>query len=254
MIIRSTFSRSPALRQLGVRFAGFKAAMKAGLAGLGAASAVALAAAVTPAAAGQVTPLDIGVRDTTALLFSGAVQAGDLARLQAETAKVPAGQRIVLMLESGGGLISEGLAIGRFVASSKITTTVVAGPGCHSACTLIFLAGRDASAKPMRIMMAGARIGFHQASSGQLRPDQTVTAAEAAAAQTGVQNAIAAIDAYFRELGIQSEFLTLTLSAPNSTVNLLRELDALRLGIFVMDPSTQKLLTPDGFKQQLTSR
>ena len=207
---------------------------------------------MTPAAAGQVTPLDIGLRDTTALFFRGPVQAGDLARLQAETAKVAPGRRIVLMLESGGGLITEGLAIGRFVASSKITTSVVAGPGCHSACTLIFLAGRDAAGKPMRIMMSGARIGFHQAASRQLSETDTVTAAEASAAQTGVQNAIAAIDAYFRDLGIQSEFLTLTLSSPNSTVSLLRELDALRLGIFVMDPSTQKLLTPEGFKQQIS--
>lgn len=233
-----------------------RSGLKATVAGWLATCAIALTAVTaTPAAAATITRIDIGLRDTTALVYSGPVQRGDLARLQAETAKVPAGQRIVLMLESGGGLITEGLAIGRYVSASKITTSVVAGPGCHSACTLIFLAGRDAaSGKAMRIMMSGARIGFHQASSGTIRPDQTVTAAEAAAAQTNVQTAIAQIDAYFRELGIHSEFLTLTLSAPNSTVNLLRELDALRLGIFVMDPSTQKLLTPEGFSQQISSR
>jgi hypothetical protein len=234
---------------------------KTGFAAALAVSALALPAVLTPVSAATVSRVDIGDPSTTALLYRGEVVEGDLGRLKAEVAKVAPGQRIVLMLHSGGGLVDEGLAIGRYVYANKITTAAINVPGtnagCASACTFIFVAGRDASSgNPMRIMMSGARIGFHQISSSSpnANPNQQVSAAAAAQQQTGVQTAIAKLEVYFREIDVDREFLTLTLSAPANSLTFLREFDALRLGIFVMDPSTGRLITPTGFRQQLTAR
>jgi hypothetical protein len=143
-------------------------------------AAVAFAASASAAPAANVTRVDTGLSGTTTLLYSGPVRQGDLVRLQNEVAKVAPGQRIALMLESPGGLVSEGLAIGRYIHANKITTIAIAGPGCASACTQIFLAGRDfATGKPARIMISGAQVGFHQTS---IRNNENSISSAAAAA------------------------------------------------------------------------
>jgi hypothetical protein len=81
-----------------------------------------------------------------------------------------------------------------------------------------------------------------------LHADKTVSVEQANTAQTSVQDGVNLIDTYFRELGIDHEFLSMVLVAPAQRMNYLREFDALRLGIFVMDPSSSRLTTPDGFK------
>lgn len=207
-----------------------------------------------PAGAASVYKVDTGTTTTTTLAYSGEVQEGDLARLQAQTAKVPSSQRIVLLLNSPGGSVAEGIALGRYIYQSKITTVAIQGSGCHSACTFLFLAGRDyRTEQPARIMVKGAKVGFHQTSLGNL-PEQNYSARDIAAATEIGQNNIRALDAYFKEIKADPEFLTLTLSASARNLTFLNELDALRLGIFVMDPQSDKLLTPDQFKQKSTER
>lgn len=224
------------------------------LAALAGAALMALAGIQAPAEAASVSSLTIGETNTTVLYFSGQIIAGDLARLQTEVDRVPAGQKMVLTLESPGGLVAEGISIGRYVHQRRMPTYVIAGNnnsgGCHSACTFIFLAGRDqVTGDPLRIMTSGARVGFHQVVLGGLQAGQTFSAADVAAVSGNSQDSIRMIDTYFRDIQANPEFLTLVLSAPNSSITLLRELDALRLGIFIMDPSTQKLVMPDQFKQ-----
>ena len=197
------------------------------------ASVMAIAAMVSglamgTAGAATVGPVNIGQQDTAALLLAGPIVQGDLGRLQAAVAKVPAGKKIVLLLELPGGLVDEGLALGRFVHASKITTIAIEGPGCASACSFVFLAGRDASGKSARIMMSGARVGMHQVKT---QINGQISAAEAAELQTRAQVAIAKLESFFRELSISSEFLSMTLAAPANSMNWLRELDALRLGV-----------------------
>ena len=220
----------------------------------GAACLVACLAIAAPAGAASVYKVDTGNTSTTTLAYSGEVQEGDLARLQAQTAKVPSSQRIVLLLDSPGGSVAEGIALGRYIYQSKITTVAIQGSGCHSACTFLFLAGRDfRTEQPSRIMVKGAKVGFHQTSLGNL-PEQNYSARDIAAATEIGQNNIRALDSYFKEIKADPEFLTLTLSASARNLTFLNELDALRLGIFVMDPQSDKLLTPDQFKQKTTER
>ena len=200
--------------------------------------------------AASVTKVYTGSTTTSTFVLRGDIRDGDLARLQAQTAKVPAGQRIALLLDSGGGSIAEGIAIGRYIYATKITTVAIQGPGCHSSCSFVFLAGRDINTEqPSRIMVKGAKVGFHQGRISEL-PDRSYTAQDINTATQVGQVIVKQVNAYFAEIKADPEFLTLFLSAPNSTVTLLNELDALRLGIYVMEPLSKKLLTPDQFAQQ----
>jgi hypothetical protein len=153
------------------------------------------------------------------------------------------------MLDSPGGNIDEGVAIGRYVYAAKIATVAIQGPGCHSSCAFIFLAGRDHNEQPMRIMMKGARVGFHQGAIAALPSNRTYQASDMEVATALGQDIIRRVDAYFHEIKADPEFLTLVLSAPNRSITLLNEFDALRLGIYVMDTATQKLTTPADFKR-----
>ena len=228
---------------------GRRAASKAlGLAVLAATASLA-GASSTPATAAMVYQVHTGDKDVSTLVLRGQIVAGDLARLQRVTAKVPASQRIVLMLDSPGGSIDEGIAIGRYVYAAKLTTVAIQGPGCHSSCAFVFLAGRDSNEQPMRIMMKGARVGFHQGAIAALPTNQTYTAADIAKATEVGQEMVKRVNTYFQEIKADPEFLTMMLSAPNRGITLLNEFDALRLGIYVMDTATQKLTTPADLKR-----
>src|SRR5215510_11015463 len=71
------------------------------------AATASLAAASTPATAAIVYQVHTGDKDISTLVLRGQIVAGDLARLQRVTAKIPASQRIALMLDSPGGSIDE---------------------------------------------------------------------------------------------------------------------------------------------------
>lgn len=63
----------------------------------------------------------------------------------------------LLVLQSGGGAVEDGLSLGRDIHLAGYSTLV--SGSCASACGLIFLGGRE------RILLGSqARIGFHQAS------------------------------------------------------------------------------------------
>ena len=209
---------------------------------------MALAVSV-PATAATVNRVYNGDTTTATFHFSGEIRPGDLGRLQTQTAKIPSGQRIVLLLDTWGGSIDEGSAMGRYIYSAKITTIAIQGPGCHSSCTFMFLAGRDyVTDEPSRIMMQGAKIGFHQGRLGRLS-QQAFTADDVNAATQVGQEIVKQVNAYFNEIKADPEFLTLFLSAPTTSLTFLNEFDALRLGIYVMDPKSKKLISPDQFKQ-----
>ena len=224
---------------------------KAGLLAIAAISGFALMGISNEAAAAKFKKIETGQPNTTTVLMNGPINPGDLVKFQKALADVPQNNKIVVMLRSPGGAMSEGLAIGRFVHARMITTVVPQGFGCHSACTAIFLAGRDSeTGQPARIMMSGAKIGFHQARYYGLA--DTITRDKADELQTEIQDSVARLNNYYRDLGIDPEFMELSLSAAHNDIALLSELQALRLGIYVMDTHTGKLMTPAAFKVQAT--
>lgn len=90
--------------------------------------------------------------DGKSVLLDGSLEAGVTARFKTVVDSAPALRTVVL--QSNGGLIGEALDMSEIVRAKRLDTYVETW--CHSACTVILLAGRDRAASPR------ARIGFHQ--------------------------------------------------------------------------------------------
>lgn len=74
-----------------------------------------------------------------------------------------AGGHPLVFLDSPGGIIQSGLAIGRLIRARRLDTVVPNRAVCFSTCGLIWLAGSE------RWVGDGAQVGFHAASTGAPR-------------------------------------------------------------------------------------
>jgi hypothetical protein len=176
--------------------------------------------------------------------LSGRIIDGDRARLEQAVGRVGKASQMVLMVESPGGAALESFAIGRYLHQQRIVTVAIEGTGCFSGCAYIFLGGKSRSGKPGRIMMKGARIGFHQASVALGQGNYS--AAQVNSAMSAGQDLARLTTEYLRDVGADNEFLTMALTARPNEFKMLNELDALRLGIPVMDGLSNKLLPATG--------
>jgi hypothetical protein len=127
--------------------------------------------------------------------ISGEIRPG-LADVLAEVLEATPGVER-LELESPGGNVSEGLALAELVEKYSLNTAVKTY--CDSACTLVFVAGRE------RILAAGGELGFHRCRSllwfdAWLYDDQ--------------HNAELA--RYFRSKGVSKVFADKVISVPNN--------------------------------------
>lgn len=210
-------------------------------------------ATATTASAATFSLAQTGKADTFAVLMTGPIIPGDAERLKSAVAQAKPDQKLVLMLDSPGGAVVEGMQLGRFVHEKRLITIVPSGRNCESACSFVFLAGRNAAGHPTRILMKDAQLGLHQTRMASGNPNEVITEAKSLQRQSDVQTAIAEISTYFRELSIPFEFMNMMLSAPPTGMYYLRELDALRLGIYVLD-GTGRLNAPLPQKSQTASR
>jgi|GEM_PF-1955465 hypothetical protein len=80
-----------------------------------------------------------GPRNHRTLVVEGQIGEGDYERFRQALAQVPGVEDIVL--NSPGGILDEGLAIGRLIRSRHLTTRIPAGFRCMSACNFVFLGG-----------------------------------------------------------------------------------------------------------------
>lgn len=106
--------------------------------------------------------------------FTGQIEKGDADLID----KIPTGTIPTrLCLDSPGGSLSEGLKLFNIIWEGNLTTAVLPGDRCESACAIAFLAGStlegtDVTRQMDRIMWVGSRLGFHGPSLG-LQSDQT---------------------------------------------------------------------------------
>jgi hypothetical protein len=219
------------------------------------AAAVVGALAASPAQAANLTRVEIGSPNTTAFLLSGMLVGGELLKLQAEVAKLPPTGRIAVILDSPGGLVAEGLKLGQFFYEAKIATFVFAGGiGCHSACSLAFLGGRDAATgKRLRVMMSGAQLGFHQFGV-RFDPAKTYKQKDMSAVVEDAHRVMDAIVGYLADIGEDLAFLPLMLRAPHESMTFLGDDAALMRGIHVMQRDTQRIIDPSNIKKRLASK
>ena len=113
--------------------------------------AIAFSAIPDRARAANVAEVNAGRSDLTVFLLEGAIQGGETLSLEGLVGKLPPNKSAAIILDSPGGSLLEGMKLGRFFYRARIATFVLGyGGGCHSACALAFLGGRDRDRRPSR--------------------------------------------------------------------------------------------------------
>lgn len=134
-------------------------------------------------------------------------------------------ERAVVMLESPGGNVQEGISIAAEIAYRGFNTLVSDGDGCHSICAIIWTSGAT------RYMAREADISVHAA----YRPISQGTF-QLRAAESGHANAM--IGAYLNEVGLSQEAISyFTFARPDEPLLPITPEIAQRLNIdvFVLD-------------------
>jgi hypothetical protein len=187
--------------------------------------------------------------DENAILASGNIESDDAFRFQVYLGSLPQKPRTSLYLDSTGGSIQGAIAVGRIVYEAKIRTFLT-GPAakCFSACTNIFLAGRDReNGKSYRVKGSANGLGFHNFIP--VLANKEYTAKDAADVVARAQNTIYEIATYFQEIDADLELLGLGLKQKD--IYYLRNEDALRYGIHVLDAKTNELVRYESYRRYI---
>jgi len=187
--------------------------------------------------------------DENAILASGSIDPDDAFRFQSYLGKLPQKPLTSLYLDSTGGSIQGAMAVGRIVHEAKIRTLLTGQSAkCNSACTYIFLAGRDReSGQPYRVKGSANGLGFHN--FVPVLQDKQYTAKDAANVMARAQNTIYEIAAYFQEIDADLELLGLGLKQKD--IYYLKNEDALRYGIHVLDAKTNELVRYETYRKYI---
>jgi hypothetical protein len=192
-----------------------------------------------------------GLSDPVAFRYHGPVAAGDLLKLQSQIAALPPDSVVAVLLQSDGGSIAEGLALGRFFHRAKIITVVGPGTGCHSACSSAFLGGRNPkTGKHMRIKSSSGLLGFHQFRL-MFDPNKKYAKKDYDDAVAAVQEITYGLITYFKDIEEDLTFLPFMMRAPNEQIRLLSNEDAIASGIHVLNEQTKQLIDPLLIRQRV---
>ena len=180
-----------------------------------------------------------------AILAKGDIGPDDAFRFQTYLSKLAHKPLTSLYLDSTGGSIQGAMALGRVVNEARIRTFVT-GPSarCNSACTNIFLAGRDReTGKPYRVKGTANKIGFHN--FVPILQDKPYTTKDAVSVIARAQDTIYALANFYQEIDADLELLGLGLKQKD--IYLLPNQDALRYGIHVLDAATNELIRSETY-------
>ncbi len=92
---------------------------------------------------------------------SGKIRYGDLYKLQREYSRINNNKQTILVFNSAGGELNEGLRIGEFLRANHIGSAVNRNGICASSCALAFLGGRDKYNRKLMILPKNSKLGFH---------------------------------------------------------------------------------------------
>lgn len=175
-----------------------------------------------------------------AIVANGPIEEDDAFRFQTYLSKLTPKPQTSLYLNSNGGSVQGAMAVGRIVNEVRIRTYVtMPSARCVSACTSIFLAGRDReTGKPYRVKGAGNSIAFHN--FVPVLKDRPFTAKDASDVMARAQKTIYEIANYYQEIDADLELLGLGLK--QKELYQLPNQDALRYGIHVLDTKTNDLV------------
>ena len=184
----------------------------------------------------------------SAILAKGSIDNEDAFRFAAYLAKLPAKSTTTLYFDSTGGSVRGAMALGREIFKSKVRTAVVGSAKCNSACTLAFMAGRDkATDKSYRLKESQSRLSFHH--FVPVLQDKQYTNSDAALEEQNAQKMVFDLTVYFDE--IAADFDVLWYSLRQKEPYVLRNEEALGLGIHVRDAQTKELVSADDYRRRM---
>ncbi len=189
--------------------------------------------------------------DENAILASGKIEPDDAFHFQSYLSKLAQKPVTLLYLNSTGGSVQSAMAVGRIVHEAKIRTFVTGTSAkCLSACTNIFLAGRDReTGKPYRVKGTANGLGFHN--FVPLLDDKQYGAKDAANVMAQAQRTIYTLANYFQEIDADLELLGIGLKQKD--IYYLKNDEALRYGIHVLDAKTNELVRYESYRRYIKS-
>jgi hypothetical protein len=208
---------------------------------------LALAAGAGSAAAMDYSKHPNDSETENAILAKGEIDREEAFRFQTYLSKLPQKPITSIYIDSTGGSIEGAVGLGRVINEVKIRTYVT-GPGarCMSACTNVFLAGRDReTGQPYRVKGSANSIGFHN-----FRPvlqDKPYAAKDAANIIARAQSTIYTLATFYQEIDADLELLGLGLKQKD--MYFLPNQDALRHGIHVLDAKTNELIRSETYRR-----
>lgn len=135
--------------------------------------------------------------------ITGPIESGDADRFYDLSQRT---ERAIVLLQSPGGLVDEGLAIAAEIGQRDFSTIVAPGAECHSICAVIWVSGGS------RVMDSTSTIGVHAAYRSQALEDGTSLASE-----SGVANAD--IGSFLTHVGLSREAIRyFTTAGPNDVL------------------------------------
>lgn len=148
--------------------------------------------------------------DVYLIVLSGAIERLDSERFTNQASNI---KKAVVILDSSGGAVIDGLAIGRYIRNRGFSTAVPDNTLCASSCALIWLAGKQ------RFAEESSFVGFHAA----------YVYKNGKPSETGVGNAL--IGAYLNDLGLSDRAIVFVTSAPPEGIERLDRRKADMVGI-----------------------
>ncbi len=194
--------------------------------------------------------IDIGLPNTVAVMVRGQFTGNEILRFKAAIAEIDPSKRIVAILDSPGGDVVQGEALGRFFWDAKIPTMVLGGTLCASACTYAFLGGRSpTTGNPLRILALGAKLGFHRVHPEGVA-ERTYTKAELENFSRETQQLVYRNLQHLIYVHAPLDILKLNTGTVAESINFITEGDALNYGIAILDRQTGNLVLPDNIDRR----
>jgi hypothetical protein len=190
-----------------------------------------------------ITKVNIGLPNTVVLLITGGFNGNEILRVKSAIAELPPTTRVIAALESPGGRVDQGQALGTFFYEARIPTLLLANSLCASACTDAFFGGRDpVTNKPLRIMASGSKLGFHNIKFEIKEGDYTKKNVEDVSRVT--QQATYEQIKFMKSVEAPMEALLLQVGTKAESMNFITEGEALKYGINILNVETGKLVSP----------
>jgi hypothetical protein len=124
-----------------------------------------------------------------------------------------------------------------------------------SACAMAFLGGRDSvTGEPLRVVIQGGALGFHQFWYPQIRPEQKFTKAAIEASVAHVQKEVFDDLNYLKEIKQDPRTYRRIISAPAESMMIIRDSDALQNGFHVLNAEMRSIIGPHALLERMNPK